>query len=484
MKNLVLCNIGARDVQLSEGGTLLELRPPRSQGRKVLNEYPDYAGRIVLPILEPALRFVLQSTPQETCNVVLFGTDQKEGEYLETDTLYFADIAAKRVAELFPFSAESRLLERANPAFYDETFELFGRLLPEFALGAYNRCFVILAGGTPACNSALLLQGVRLFGSSLQAVYIPPKKDALLLRIGRQIGTAFQEAAAIDHLNRLDFANALPGMEEIGADPGLKALVKYAAQRFAFDFPSARQSLQTAVRDGNRTVREFCDTLRHNLDRLPAGDDATDDLPVLIEELHWNAVITYQHRRYADFLGRVYRFQEATLRCMVEEIFGLSTDLAPAVRTANQQAWEGYIAANRPLVTFLESRRVDDQPLNWRSISRPVCQAMLSYVLDEKHAAAAAPILPAVEVEHPRYQALFKRVNALDRLVDFRHRTIIGHGFKGVSEQEILANSPDGLPPAKYLGKTVQILRKKDLSESAFHEIARFVVDQIKKEVL
>jgi hypothetical protein len=240
----------------------------------------------------------------------------------------------------------------------------------------------------------------------------------------------------LDLLQRKDFANALPLLAELEATPGLRALVEYAARRLDFDFQAALGALDEAAREGAPAVRAFINQhLRHSLDGLL---DAPS-LENLLQELYWNACITWQHHRYADFLGRVYRFQEALLRLLVERLLGLQTDLAPAVRAANQRAWEGAIQDDRELLAYLETLQIDGHPLDWRSISRPVYKALLSFKLGRGG-------------RQERWQELFRRANQLDELVERRHRTIIGHGFAGVSEESLRAayrggrlSPPDGL---------------------------------------
>lgn len=482
MSSLIFCNVGARDVQLMEGDRLLELRPPRAEGQRLLAQYASAAPRVALPIIEPGLRYILSDPACLPAKVILFGTDQGGGKFADTDTLFFSQIICQKLPDLFPggrLEAQRVLIQRANPALYDEAYEVFGQLLQEYPPAAGQQIFVLLAGGTPACNTALLLQGVRRYGSELQAVYVPPQKDPLRLRVGRQIEDSFQEAAAVEHLRRLDFANALPYLTRLQVNPGLTGLVEYATRRFNFDFPSARQSLEAALRDGNAAVRALCDTLRRDLDALPAADDAPGDLLALLGELYWNARITYEHRRYADFLGRVYRLQEAILRHLVETVYHLSTDLSPAVAAANQQAWEDGIATNPLLRAYLEAQMVGNRPLDWRVIGRPAYKAMLSFALDEKQVGGSAPFPNA---ERGRLKACLERTNALDRLVELRHRTVIGHGFKGVSQEDLIVASPGEHPPTEALSEIMCMLTRQPVGKSAYERIAEFVIRQLKQE--
>lgn len=501
MTVLVLCNVGARDVMLDGQA----IAPARTEGRRLLVVYSDVAPRLTFPIITPCLRYIIGQHPAGVSRLVLFGTDQPDPQYQPTDTLHFADLAARRLPELWPgqvSQAQPILIQGINPSLYDETFERFDELLADLPWAGEEACYVILCGGVPACNTALLLQGVRHYGDNLRVVYLPQRGEPQELRAGRQVMDAFREAAVIEHLEQLDFANALPRLERLGVGPGPVGLVAYAAQRFAFDFRAAQDSLEQALRDGDPLTRDFITgrlsaplqyrwqrggaSLRHDLDLLLTAEQAGQErLLALLRELYWNAAITYQHRRYADFLGRIYRFQEAVLRYLVERVYGLPTDLDPAVREATQRRWNEGIAANEALRTFLESQPGDGKPLDWQVIGRPTYKALLSYAIHESLGldVTGQPLIPAGERQ--RYAALLTRVNAFDRLVELRHRTIIGHGFEGVSEALILANYQgtrrnDGSrrTPVEGLAEIMGML-DVDVRESPYQAVAGFVIHSL-----
>ena len=494
MTVLVLCNVGARDV-MDKGQ---ELRPARAQGQRLLDLYPAGAEDLSFPIIEPCLRYIAamhpanREQPAGIDRLVLFGTDQPDPAYRPSDTLYFARLAAQCLPQR-PGSAvrqaDACLVQGINPALYDEAFEQFDRLLAPLPNDGIEACYVILCGGIPACNTALLLQGVRHYGERLRVVYAPQGGEPQELRAGLQVTNAFREAAAIEHLERLDFANALPRLRRLEADPGLLDLVTYAAQRLAFDFPSAQASMLHALRDGNRAVREYIEFgPRHELRLLLTDSKGPVRLGALLQELYWNAAITFDHCRYADFLGRVYRFQEAVLRWLVERVFGLRTDLQPALRKANQLRWNEAIQANPRLLDFLRAQTVDGRPLDWQNINRPTYKAMLRYATSAKTGLDANDRPLLAEGERARYQALLERVNALDRLVDLRHRTIIGHDFQGVSEGLLLehykgAPWPDGgrRTPVEGLEEILRIMELAPRS-NPYRSMADFVIRTLRRQ--
>lgn len=481
MSTLVLTNVGSRDV-LYKGQ---EIRPPRGEGQRLLAEYETCAADLAFPIVEPLLRYLLDRHPQDTLDLYLFGTDQPDPRFQPTDTLYFARLMARRLPEVLGrrVQAQAVSVQGINPSYYDLAIEAYGRLLAEIVAADVAVCYVALAGGVPACNTALLLQGVRRYGERLQVIYSPQGGEPVPIRAGEQIGHAFREAAAVESLRRWDFANALPLLRSLDVGAGLAHLAAYAARRLDFDFEAARRALENALQQGDHPTRTFIqDRLRHDLDILLQAGESQGRLLALLRELSWNAAMCWQQRRYADFLARVYRFQEAVLRYLVEKCFGLPTDLSPAARERTQRRWEEGIRAIPGLVAYMESLALNGEKLDWRHNNRTTHKALLAFALRPE-----AAILPASR--RGFYAALVERVNALDRLVELRHRTVVGHDFQGVSEEALRQASPQGrdgapLSPEQALAEIVRMIEADERSgrrANPYREIADFLLARLQK---
>ncbi|MBV7331734.1 hypothetical protein KFU94_26600 [Chloroflexi bacterium TSY] len=333
-----------------------------------------------------------------------------------------------------------------------------------------------------------MLQGVRHFGERLRVVYTPHGGYTQELRAGGQISVAFQEAALVKHLERLDFANAEPLLAELDVQPGVEQLAAYAAARLNFDFASAQGHLQGALRDGDRPVRHFVKRNRalltlETLTKIQDEPLRPDRLLQLLGELYWNASITYEHRRYADFLGRVYRFQEAVLRYLVEVIFDLSTDLHPAQYEETITAWTSTIQANASLLDYLETQENEKKPLNWREINRPTFQRLVSYAIkQEGKNAYGAGLLAVKKLPLDKYKALFDRLNGLERLVALRHRTIIGHDFQGVSKELLDENIQLAKNEQSSVDRLMRILLilGVDVRQNPYELVAELILSRLR----
>jgi len=487
----VFCNLGLRDVQLDQSA----IKPARVVG-KTLATANDHKNdptnvrtrdRLTFPIITPSLDYILARHPQGIDQLILFATDQPESEakHRDNDTLYFADLVKQALPACQNGQVHTttvKLIQGINPSFYDEALETFNDLLLSLNLTGFAHYYIPLGGGIPACNMALLYHGVRHYGEKLQVLYTPEGKRTHEIRAGRQLQSGFREAAARKHLERLDFANAVSLLADMQSEPGLRHLADYAAARLNFDFATAQQMLDQAQRDGDPSIRAFITENASLLTLNRAAITATgttlssEGLLALLRELYWNAAITYDHQRYADFLGRVYRFQEAVLRYLVEHIFGISTDLNPSLRAQTLADWQAAIAAIPALHQQLTTKMVNQRPLDWQAINRPTFQAMLSYAIKKGgNGANGEPLL--VDADQKRYQRIIALLNQLDRLVELRHRTIIGHDFQGVSAALLAANfkaEANEQLPVDRLATIIKMLRA-DISTNPYQIVTSFI---------
>lgn len=507
MTILVLCNVGNRDVKVRDEalahrlgvvlgrreGALHIITSTREGGKLLAEHFDEAIGGLAFDILEPCLDHVLDRHKKGIDRLILFGTDQPEGLVADfhraKDTLHYADVMARYYqgqTERCIEEVEARYLQNIDAALYDEAFEAYGRLLADLPRDI-EACYLVVTGGVPACNAALLLQGVRRWGERARVLYLPEgRTEPRELRAGEQILASFSRAVVEAHLERLDFAAALPLMAVLEMPRALRGLVAYAKQRLDFDFDTAQETLLDEVeRYGDLATRRFVDTVCHDLDTLLKSDDSANRLRTLLTELFWNSQIAYQQRRYADFLARVYRFQEAVLRYLVETIYGWSTDLSPMAQESTVETWNQALLVNTRLMTYLTEKGVNGWPLTRRQINRYTFKALMAYALDPEYGRDEEdkPIVPPEEQSSRK--SLFKRLNAFDGLVELRHRTVVGHDFDGVSLDKIRREYPngekddDGQPdPIKGMSRLLGALGI-DVRRNPYRYLADFVADQL-----
>lgn len=490
---LLLTNVGNRDLALD--GQFL--KSVRTESERLLEEWKRLeqagsredldalAARIALPILLPALQWALEEHGRVDM-LVLYATDQVEGtepRLREQDTLYLAELM-KRWLNRHPWKTQGKLgkvqvqvLRGLNPSLHDQAYAWYDKEVRRKWREEFHVCVVSLAGGTPACNTALLLQAIRAFGRRAQVVYIPKEGSALRLRIAEELHQSFQNHALQAALGRCDFAAARALMEEDGYDEAWLHLVRYAEHRFAFDFDAARKALQqaheTCRHQDLATLPALVDRHGRHLTRLEGGD-----IQALTEELYHNACWTYRQGRYVDFLGRAFRFQENAARWAVERACGVEADEGDDKK---KQAFKAWIDQHPYLRPHMERQTLYGKPLRWDTINAAVLLAVVAYLGEGGPREDGSPYLSGEEQD--RYRRLHAHLGALDHLRDLRNKSVIAHGFQGVSEEALLAayrtsTGRDDIP-LDLMGEVVRDLTGREVPPAPYEEVRDWLLQRL-----
>jgi hypothetical protein len=480
-RTLLLLNIGNSDLTADDK----KPAPARAEGKGLWETYTEHTFK--LPIIEPCLQLLLKAPTSRIDHLVLFDTDQPaRGAALEKDrhgitlrdkdTIWFGKIIERWITEHYSDRIgliERRDLSTFNPSLYDEAFDAYGYQLATLYDPAIDVCAVLMAGGIPACNNALHLQSISRFGERCRTIYQPDGGEPYQLRTGAQVLKAFRQASAIDALERRDFAAAYALISE-AFTPALKALVGYAQARESFDFDQAQSLLEHGIEASSGEVRHFLLSIRHDLDDLVERER----VDLLLGELYTSARITYQNERYADFLGRMFRFQEATLRYIVELLCGLPTDMSNAKRSTNMPLWQAGIDANPRLRAYLDAVCINGNKLKYSEPHIPVLAAIFAYTTDEKHGLRADGTPYLAKANRERYREAHKRLGRTKNLSDLRNSCIVAHGFRGVSKREIEEAYGEGNPVEDML-KILELLKIERPSQR-LNEIADFAIEQLR----
>lgn len=485
MTALLLINIGNSDLKVAGRERITR---PRPEGEALWQAFE--AHQFEAPIIAPCVRELLRGAPRLD-RVLLFVTDQPDtaetrapdrfGVALrDKDTTWFGQIIARLLREQFgdaigavALVTVARADGRAiNPSMYDEAFEAYGELISRHYDPDVTDCYVLMAGGIPACNTALHLQAVSAYGERCRTVYQPEGGPPYELRTGAQVLATFRRATLLDALGRHDFATALalaPGTA--GAD--IERLIAYAHYRECFDFERAQQALEQARERASGEARAFLTSLRGELDAV------REDSGALLRELVASAEITFGNGRYADFLGRVFRFQEAALRRIVETKLGLPTDMSKEWAAVNGPAFVQGIAATPALQAQLDAVQIDGRPLRYDTPNLPTMQAMLTYIVQAGATRPdGAPCLSRAEAGP--YGEVRRRLNKLSDLAQLRNQSVIAHGFAGVSRERLAAAYGDAGGPLADIRKALELITGAAFV-SPFARIAGFAAAQIRR---
>ncbi|MFB6272238.1 MAG: hypothetical protein ABEL51_05010 [Salinibacter sp.] len=424
MTILYLANVGTRDV--TRNGKTTD--QPRVDGQKWLDAYEAIEATLDAPILLPGLQHVLQWT--DSVEAVLFYTDQQETapDFAPRDTIPFAQILTRLLPERLGTEALAVRPVRldGNPADHDAMIEFFANRLrdlldPESVEAAY----VAPVGGADAANMGLLINAIRVFRERCQAIYVTPDGAIHPLNLHRNLLTDYAQHEAQAHLARHDYAALRSTLEraQLG-EPWHRHLCDYADRRLRFDFQEAATALRTAqdrVQDGETRLKlsRISESLEPLLEEPtpPTSDDTAAEWTAwlqrqrrLLQELHFNLWLKAAQGEWVDFLGRLFRMDEALLRLAFEQ--------------ETRHATEGSRSRGYP--DFAQAVATDPglRELNFK---REPTRYALTQIVDYW----------VREGGQPNYGPLIGCHRQIDGLSQLRNKSIIAHGYRGVSRDDI-----------------------------------------------
>jgi len=201
---------------------------------------------------------------------------------------------------------------------------------------------------------------------------------------------------------RYDYCGALEILKNEGHEKSDAAILMDSCRHaINFDFKSAKYSLYH-ISDARKNEDTY-QVLLMNLESLIKGDP-----DALFSELLENLKFQIVNEEYIDFLGRIYRFKEAIYKYMfIKKHLG-----------------------NRPFTFHI----------------RFMQKSEILKILRNHYKIYNNNLLYGINAYFKRYdphnqsvQEVRKILNAskMNQLIELRHESLIGHGFKGVSLEEI-----------------------------------------------
>ncbi len=482
---IIFANIGSRDVKYSPGGSessvedKATLASSRRLGRFLSDNYEELKGCIELPIIEKGIGHIgslgykypeVLQRAKNAPTVGLFCTDQQNERYREGDTIEFAEIVRKKLPEAFPNrknhkgirlndkgSVTIRAIEEHDPSRYDDMYSFYrgffedgdGWILDEWL------CFVLTSGGTPAMNAALILQAIQHFGESCVQVHVPREDEASELRIGEEMVRAATERRFGEALESLQFRAAAKILESTSREDHRAHACHYAKHRLAFDFRGALAHCQAAIRAAHGDTKRLLERHERSTRRLAQGRLDWSNRLLFIEELFYNLEVKVYLDEYVDALGRVWRLQEALLGWIVRSETGIETD--------DDRALEEQEASTVPgLWAYMREKSPERAPkINRYSLT------LISGYLTKPEAGLS-------EERRTEIAKVRNVANKLNKLSDLRNKTIIAHGFEGVSEEDIEARYGQA-SLVEDVRSMVTAALEIDLSSNPFFGLARLL---------
>jgi len=449
MKSILIANVGNRDGKYDNQ----DIKPPRLYGKDYLERFEAVHEHLTFPIIGKGLDCVFQELKNQPLDcLILFYTDQNQNEvedrHYQADTLYFADLIEKLAAIRLPRQIRRIIKIRIprTPNDYDFTYEFFSDELEKIEQEIKpERIFLSPAGGIPACNMNLLLQGSRIFNRRAVTLLIPenPDKPAKLQKLGELLNRENNRRIVRRLLDEYDFGGVAELLENEtdSVSRSLLALARSVQYRLYFDFDSALkylddvnpEILQWPVSGWKNfsSIEQLVDQIKAELKAVKAeanpihgGLNELDSIEAGLElhrrlnaEVLLNAKIKWLSKQYIDFLGRIFRLQEGVLRWVFEKETGYSAD---SHQFPND--FSDLLNQNPDFVVYL-----NENPINGRT---PVaCHLNRGTLL---------LYLQFITQVHSEYKPVLKHCNKLDHLAALRNKCALAHGNAAINDRIIL----------------------------------------------
>jgi len=443
MSVLLLANVGNSDLRLQNMKLLPDRPDPRwwdstrHLGEEVRNNLDRYASALHMPLIAPTLNWLVkhEQASGKDIQVVLFASDQNrefagEENWLK-DTAPFAEvIQALLTREPFEIPKKQIWIRRidGNPADYSNMLSFYSRELSRLKEKGFveedTHPYMEVSGGTPAMTSMLIVTGVEVFGPRIKTLYVD--RDATVpyeVSVAQELFARKTRDTLCHQIDLWAYAVAKQTLQQSGSmiTPDeqrrrvLSALLDYADRRLAFDFTRAREALQEARGLTTGTPQAQI----HHWLRQMEDPSASDHLSELIH----STAIKLGLGDYADFVQRIFRFQEAAFRYMVEEVGIQYAD------DREQQVSMAWIKAQPGLDQFLNTY-IDPQtghvtPIDLR---RPLNRFSLGAIVD---------YFVQKDPKRASWKEAVEKLYTLSTVADLRNKGLSGHGFKGIGRADL-----------------------------------------------
>jgi len=246
-------------------------------------------------------------------------------------------------------------------------------------------------------------------------------------------------------IRRYDYGGALELMKEKGLQHSPSAIIMNSC-RYAvnFDFKKAR----TILRDLPLEIKksEAVMILDKSLEQMIAGDP-----DAIFSELMENLKFQIVNEEFIDFLGRVYRFKEAILKYVFAKTF----------INKNRFSFTEPIMEKRVIIKHLRKK--------YKIFNSNLMYGITTYItryLDK----------------NSKYAEVEKLLNSgkMDNLMELRNSSIVGHGFVGVSIDDIYRTYGN---PYNVLDDFDLILNKLDIDllRYKYSLINDYIVEELSK---
>ncbi|MFA6244649.1 MAG: hypothetical protein WC655_27140, partial [Candidatus Hydrogenedentales bacterium] len=304
----LIANVGQRDLHLH--GKPLDKVALRAEAERVLREMVELGKHLSMPMLDPAMEFIVSANGGTKINrVILVGTNQEDERFRPGDTIPCAEIMRRLILSSrqdFVAKGATVVPIRSAPHLYDRMMTLYRAEVFGHSYVHGDKVYLLCTGGTPACNTALMVAGIERFRERCQVLHVSEGNGGVVpLSVGSIILGTYRREAHKRLLDSYQFDAVASDSEE--QNEAVKLIAEAAARRLNFDFEGSYMAL-SQVRGRHADLPSEVDKVFDESVCLKSADRDR-----VMRELYWNGRVKWETSAFADFLGRLWRLIEESL---------------------------------------------------------------------------------------------------------------------------------------------------------------------------
>jgi len=400
---------------------------------------------IIKPQIEKILEF------HDSVDVILFGTLQNKRH--ESDSFFTACIIEYLLKKEFKDKIKKIDICAItdNPSDYVEMFDYYKKVLDSFNDNNYEAIYLGITGGTSEMSFGLITNGVIKWETKAKILYKPHGSNNVNeVEIGERIFKILKkreyDILEEKHLHKLA---AEIGKKYKLIDDWKVHYLMGKHYKELFDFKRALEEFEKAEKLANlkdkKKIREeiklLSDLDRDDINSLSIKENINLYVK-LINLLIDNAIRKWENGEYVDFIGRIFRIEEAILRAIVEKEFNKSTDLFKIEENGKVikkfLGFEELLNENPDIKKYLIEKGIEiDKGVNRYSLFGILEYLHLNKYKKKNKYGLIYRFITKLNANNKTKNAP-KKLEKINSLEDLRNKSIIAHGFMGVSKEDII----------------------------------------------
>lgn len=440
MDNILIINLGNSDIE--KEGNKIEYKQFREKTEKIYEqlqkankeEKQGIFRQLDFPIIKAIIDKVDKELGSKKLDGIIFAyTDQKCNN--NQDTIYLYKILKEKKELINNLKTKDQeIWERRlksskfnynkiefNPSDIDKMYNFYAKKIKELNTKKIEKLFISITGGVSAMNFALLISAIEKFNGQVIPCYLPKgHKFAYKVKIAENLRKQMLKRDIKILIKNKDYFAVIKIFENLEDDiaegiskSDLRNIIlalKYAEARIQFNFDKSKEYALKCSDNIEEYREEF----------IELGKDISieqDDYINRLVELKNNAKYLYKNGAYTDFLGRVYRFQEAIYEHILRQ-YDLIIEESNGCKI-NKEILENEYSDKK---VILDNIKIDGNTLKYKEGNLSV-DAMSNIII--------------VLIENEEVRNIINEMEKINDVKQLRNKSILAHGFEGISKEKI-----------------------------------------------